>query len=257
MTSTEDAHRPWQERPRPLPRWRRPRVLVPTAALALLLIATGVDGAALQYTESRTAAAFQEATGTAQAPAVHVRGFPVLTQLADGTLKRVDISARDIPAGAQNPVPITDLDVHLTGLKRGTDARSAHAATATATAFVSYRDLSDALGIDIGPASTDGRVAASMSVPLIGDLQVTAQVTRAEHNSIAFTSVRVSGGQLPASVRALVEKAFQQTIPLENLPRGLTLDGLSTGRGGITANLSGHDVTFTPDSGATETGYVY
>ncbi|MDX6346608.1 MAG: hypothetical protein QOF84_1398 [Streptomyces sp.] len=256
MTSTEDVHGPWQERPRP--RWRRRRVLVPTAALVLLpLIAAGVDYSALKYTEARTAAAFQEATGTAQAPAVHVRGFPVLTQLAGGTLKRVDISARQIPAGSQSPVPISDLDVHLTGLERGTDARSAHAATATATAFVSYRDLSDALGIDIGPASTDGRVAASMSVPLLGELQVTARVTRAEHNGIAFTSVRVSGGQLPASVRQLVEKAFQQTIPLENLPRGLTLDGLSTGHSGITATLSGNDVTFTPDSGADETGYVY
>jgi hypothetical protein len=69
----------------------------------------GIDYSALKYTESRTADAFQEATGTAQAPAVHVRGFPVLTQLAGGTLKRVDISARQIPAGSQSPVPISDL----------------------------------------------------------------------------------------------------------------------------------------------------
>ncbi|MFG3518542.1 LmeA family phospholipid-binding protein [Streptomyces bobili] len=35
---------------------------------------------------------------TPSRPSVHIRGFPVLTQLAGGTLRHVDVTAHDIPA---------------------------------------------------------------------------------------------------------------------------------------------------------------
>lgn len=47
---------------------------------------------------------------TPSAPEVHVRGFPVLTQLASGTLRHVDITAHDIPASdATGPLPVSEL----------------------------------------------------------------------------------------------------------------------------------------------------
>jgi hypothetical protein len=243
MSSTAKIHTP-----RPAPPtawWRRRRVFVPAISLALaVLLAFGADFAAGKYIEYRTAQAFQDATGTPHAPSVHVKGFPVLTQMISGNLKEVDIDARDIPAGDDSLVPISTLDVQLRGLRQGTDADSAHADKATATAFISYSDLSKALGITIGPASTAGRIEASMSVPVLGEFHVTAKVVIAGHNTIAFTDVQVDG-QLPSIVSDPIAKALERTIPLRNVPGGLTLTRFSTGADGLTAVLSGSDVTFT------------
>lgn len=246
MSSTAKIHHLRPEPPRP--RWRRRRLFIPAISLGLaVLLALGADFAAGKYLESRTAAAFQQATGTPDTPSVQVKGFPVLTQMAGGTLKQVDIAARDIPAGDSSPVPISELDVQLSGLKRGTDAGSAHADKATATAFISYRDMSDALGITIGAASTSDHIQASVSVPVLGDFQVTARVVMVGHNTIAFTDVQV-GGQLPSSVSDMFARALERTIPLQNLPSGLNLTRLTTGADGLTATLSGSDVTFTPSA---------
>ncbi|HET6242411.1 MAG TPA: DUF2993 domain-containing protein, partial [Arthrobacter sp.] len=88
------------------------------------LLAVGSDFGVRTYAESQTAHAFQDATGTATPPKVHIRGFPFLTQATRGTVDRVDISAQQIPAGTDNPVPITKLDVDMRKLKRNSDANT-------------------------------------------------------------------------------------------------------------------------------------
>jgi hypothetical protein len=229
----------------PRPWWRRRRVFVPVAGLVLVvLLALGANFAAGAYIEHKTADAFQDATGTPDTPSVHVKGFPVLTQMARGKLKQVDIDARDIPAGDDSLVPISALDVRLSGLERSGDADSAHADKASATAFISYGDLSKALGITIGPSATSGRIEASISVPVLGDFQITVKPAIAGHNTIAFTDVQVDSN-LPSSVSDTLTKALERTIPLQNVPGGLTLTRFSTGTDGLTAVLSGSDVTFT------------
>ncbi|MFJ2647441.1 DUF2993 domain-containing protein [Streptomyces sp. NPDC087420] len=228
--------------------WRRPRVLVPALA-ALPLLAAGADFSALRYVEWRTAQAFQEATGATTTPQVRVQGRPFAPQLARGTLDRVDISA-SVPASADSPVAVSDLDVHMTDLRRNADARTASARSASATAYVTYRDLSDALGVEVAAAPTAGWVVASVDAPLIGEFRVSARVVKGGPASIAFEDVRVESRQLPAAARDLIEGVFRRTVPLRNIPHGLALDRVSSGPSGLTAALSGHDVTFATDGSA-------
>ncbi|MDN3028309.1 LmeA family phospholipid-binding protein [Streptomyces sp. S.PB5] len=54
--------------------------------------------------------------GTPQRPSVDVRGFPVLTQLASGTLRHVDITAEDIPAHGTS---VPDHPGHRAGAGQG------------------------------------------------------------------------------------------------------------------------------------------
>ncbi|MFB7609787.1 LmeA family phospholipid-binding protein [Streptomyces gardneri] len=57
-----------------------------------------VDRVAASRVDCRTAEAFQHGLGTPARPSDVVRGFPVLSQLASGALRHVDITAQDIPA---------------------------------------------------------------------------------------------------------------------------------------------------------------
>jgi len=242
-TTAETAPETPETRRRPRRIRRRGRVLI-AALAAIPLLGLGSDYGVRVYAESQTAQAFQDATGAATAPEVHIRGFPFLTQIARGTLDQVDISAKQIPAGTDSPVPISKLDAHMTKLKRSSDANTAHAGSATATAFISYQDLTSALGLDVKEGSAPGQITATLSVPLAGDISVNAELTKGGPTTIAFKVLGISADNLPESLRNSINKTFQKKIPLQNLPQGLTLDRISTESSGISVKLSGHDVTF-------------
>ncbi|WP_406340960.1 DUF2993 domain-containing protein [Streptomyces sp. NBC_00648] len=230
--------------------WRKYAV----AVVVLAGLSVAGDRAAAAWTEHRTADAFQKAQGLKAAPHVEVHGFPVLTQLAGGTLDRVDIEASDIPAGRDGGrLPITTLNVELDRLRRSSDATEAHAASAKATAFVSYQDLSAALGVEIGysqdSTKSEPRVAATASLPLVGKATASARVDVAGDHALAFRSVKV-GDDLPKAVRTIVTGMLERELKLDGIPDGLALKSLTTTPDGLTATLSGEDVTFRTDDRA-------
>ncbi|MDR6979973.1 hypothetical protein J2X68_006711 [Streptomyces sp. 3330] len=224
------------------------------ALLALVLIPVTVDRLVAARVESRTAKAFQEGMGTPARPEVHVRGFPVLTQAASGTLRRVDITARDIPAdGSARPLPLSELDLRLDGLTRSDDGSEARARSAAATARLSYRDVSDALGPEVSRGEGPGRISAELLLPLGGGrVTVTTTVSAASGNRIAFDDFQVEGGALPAAGEALLDRAFEQPIPLRNIPEGLTLRSVTTTATGLEARFTGRSVTFRPGQASQE-----
>lgn len=230
--------------------WRKYAV----AAVVLAGLGVAGDRAAAAWTEHRTADAFQKAQGLKSAPHVEVHGFPVLTQLAGGTLDRVDIEASDIPAGRDGGrLPITTLNVELDRLRRSADASEAHAASAKATAFVSYQDLSKALGFEIGysrdSTKAEPRVAATTTLPLVGKVGASARVEVAGDRALALRSVKV-GDDLPKAMRTLVTGMLERELKLDGIPDGLALKSLTTTADGLTATLSGEDVTFRTDARA-------
>ncbi|MFE7649808.1 LmeA family phospholipid-binding protein [Streptomyces phaeoluteigriseus] len=159
---------------------------------------------------------------TPRRPSVLVSGFPVLTQLAGGRLRHVDIAAADIPAhGTTRPLPVTRLTVGLDGLKTSGSADEAHARSAQATAFLSYEDVSGVLGLEISPGHEPGRVDAPVSLPLAGEVSVSSAVSATGGNRIAFTDVRVTQGELIPSARALLAEALEEPVPLHTIPDGL------------------------------------
>ncbi|MEU9348122.1 DUF2993 domain-containing protein [Streptomyces sp. NPDC048278] len=243
--------------PRP-PRRRRLGFAV-GALVALALVPLAADRFVAVRIESRTAKAFQEGMRTPLPPEVHVRGFPVLTQAASGTLRRVDITAHDIPAdGSDRPLPVTELSLRLDGLTKSDDDSEARAKSAEATARLSYPDLSDSLGLEVSQGDRPGRVSAVVPLPFGDQVTVTTSVTAATGNSIVFRDFKVTGGALPDVGSRLLDKVLAQPIRLRNIPSGLKLRSLTSTADGLTAGFSGSSVTFraegTSQDGASRSG---
>lgn len=233
----------------PPTRTGRRMIIAAASLLALLVGGLSVDRIAAARAESRTAKGFQDGMGTADRPSVHVRGFPVLNQLAAGSLDHVDLTAHGIPAdGTTRPLPVTRLTVGMDGLKTSGSTDEAHADGVTATAFLSYADVSSALGVQVSQGDEPGRVDATASLPLVGDVTVSAAVSAAGGNRIAFTDVRAEQGEVLPPLKSLLDKALDEPIPLQNVPEGLGLRSVTTTEGGIDARFTGRSVTFRPDS---------
>ncbi|MBO4254199.1 LmeA family phospholipid-binding protein [Streptomyces griseorubiginosus] len=233
----------------PPTRTRRRLILVAASLAALLIGAVAVDRAAAAHAESRTAKAFQDGMGTADRPSVHVSGFPVLPQLAEGRLNHVDLTAHDIPAnGTTRPLPVTKLTVGMDGLKTSGSAGEAHARSVRATARLSYADVSNALGLEVSQGDEPGRIDATAGLPLVGDVTVSVTVSAAGGNRIAFTDVRAEQGELLPPLKSLLDKALDEPIPLRNVPAGLHLRSVTATKDGIDARFTGRAVTFRPDS---------
>ncbi|WP_308406689.1 DUF2993 domain-containing protein [Streptomyces sp. AC555_RSS877] len=99
----------------------RTNVIAAAALLTLAFLVASADRLTTAWVEARTAKAFQEGMDIPLPPEVHVRGFPVLTQLVDGTLSHVDITAHDIPAqGTGRPLPVTELALRLDDVRNPT-----------------------------------------------------------------------------------------------------------------------------------------
>ncbi|MFE2271918.1 DUF2993 domain-containing protein [Streptomyces lavendulae] len=190
--------------------------------------------------------------GTAERPSVHVRGFPVLPQLAEGSLSHVDLTAHDIPAdGSTRPLPVTKLSVGLDGLRAAGSADESHARRVEATAFLAYEDVSAALGVSLSRGDEPGRIVATASLPLAGDVTVSAAVSAAKGDRMAFTDVRTIQGELIPPLKALLGKALEDPVPLENAPEGLRLRSVTATENGIDARVTGRSVTFRPRSSYT------
>ncbi|MEU3334656.1 DUF2993 domain-containing protein [Streptomyces sp. NPDC006668] len=228
---------------------RRRLIIVAASLVALLTGAVAVDRIAAARAESRTAEAFQDGMGTADRPSVHVSGFPVLTQLTEGRLNHVDLTAHDIPAnGTTRPLPVTKLTVGMDGLKTSGSADEAHARSVRATAHLSYADVSSALGVEVSRGDESGRVDATARVPLVGDVTVSVAVSAASGDRIAFTDVRAEQGELLPPLKSLLDRALDEPIPLRNVPAGLHLRSVTATEDGIDARFTGRSVTFRPES---------
>ncbi|MBK3576178.1 DUF2993 domain-containing protein [Streptomyces sp. MBT65] len=224
---------------------RRPVAVAVGALIALLLVPLAVDRFARERVESRTAEAFQEGMRTPSAPAVHVRGFPVLTQLMSGTLRHVDITAHDIPASeATGPLPVSELSLRLAELRKSDDDTEALARSAEATALLSYPDLSDTLGWEISRGTRPDQVRASVPLPTGDAVAVTATVSVPSGNRIAFKDFRVTGGLLPGVGGAALGRVFERPIQLRNIPQGLRLRSVTSTESGLVARLTGESVAF-------------
>ncbi|MFE0250161.1 DUF2993 domain-containing protein [Streptomyces sp. NPDC059010] len=246
---TDQSYEPCEPyEPRPHRRFRRPAVVAAAAVLILVVAPVAADRFAASRVESDTAKAFQEGMGTPLPPEVHVRGFPVLTQLASDSLGHVDITAHDIPArGTTRPLPVSELDLRLNGLTKSDDDSEAKARSAKATALLSYTDISDTLGLEFSQGSDPGQVGARIPMPFGDTVAVRATVSAASGNRIAFKDFEVTGGLLPHAGQRVLDKVFAEPIQLQNIPDGLTLRSVTTTADGLTARFSGESVTFRPD----------
>ncbi|MEV6541812.1 LmeA family phospholipid-binding protein [Streptomyces sp. NPDC051665] len=168
--------------------------------------------------------------------------------MAAGTLRRVDITAHDIPASdTTGPLPVSELSLRLKELRKSDDESEALARSAEATALLSYPDLSAALGPEISRGTRPDQVRASVLLPTGDDVIVAATVSVLSGNRIAFKDFQVTGGPLPEVGRVALGKVFERPIQLRTIPQGLHLRSVTTTESGLIARLSGESVTFRSD----------
>ncbi|MFE7278270.1 LmeA family phospholipid-binding protein [Streptomyces sp. NPDC057623] len=150
--------------------------------------------------------------------------------------------------GTTRPLPVSELSLRLDGLTKSVDDSEARARSAEATAFLSYRDVSDTLGLEISQGDRPGQVKAVVLLPFDKEVTVTTTVSVASQNRIVFKDFHVAGGPLPAAGSAVLDKVFQRPVELRNIPDGLRLRSVTTTADGLSAHFSGRSVTFRSES---------
>ena len=220
-------------------------LLIVVAVVAVLLVA--VDRIGNYVAEQVAANTIKTSQDLPSKPDVDIGGFPFLTQLISRDFDTVTITAHGVPIDQNRDVlDLSKVTVTLHHVTAPTDLSSVHADTATATAVVSYAELSKRLGVDVSYAG-DGRVKASKTVT-IGDNSLNLQLSAAPviaDGALSFTKTAVNGlGSLSGQLPDVVQQIFQAKFSLQNFPFGVRVQSLRVTDAGIELTLTGSDLTY-------------
>ena len=228
---------PGGPRPRRRRRRRRWTMVVFGVIVVLILLVIG-DRVALAVAENDMADQFVS-NGLPVKPSVTIEGFPFLTQLAARDLRKVDISASNIPAG---PVTITSATGTLNGLHFNSSFNSATVDHMTVTIFVSFAALAGAGGLGnvanltITPAGPNLLKITGSLGGVLSDTEE-AKITQSGPQQISVQAVN-NGGALSGVLSQFGSYTF-------NLPKGVPASLRITG---LTLNAQGLTATATADN---------
>jgi hypothetical protein len=230
------------------------RWLVVLVVFAVLLVAA--DRVALIVAERAAARTVQSAQHLDRTPTVSIAGFPFLTQLVAGRFAKVTASASELTVGDKGrTVRIAKVSADLHGVHVPSDLSSVRAETATASAVLTYPDLSATLGTPLayGGASPDGvgRITAHRSVSVAGQQlsgSATAEV-KITDGALTFVSPLISvdgagSSTVPQPLTDALTAVFGEPVALTHLPFGLTVRSVRADAGGLRIDLAGSDLTF-------------
>lgn len=220
--------------------------------LVLLLIAVGIDQGARLITQSAAANRFQSSEHLASKPAIHVMGFPFLTQLARRRFDHVRVSADGLVLSqSSSSLRITSLTADLYGLSVASDLSSAVTRSGTGSALISYPDLSRYAGVTVSYAGAGqggrGRVRAGKTISVLGQSisgTITAVPAVSGQNEISFDDPQLNVGG--AAVPQAITDQFNGLLPplsLRRLPNGLVVREVAAQPDGVLVTLVANDVT--------------
>jgi hypothetical protein len=113
----------------------------------------------------------------------------------------VRVSYSHEPAdGSDRPLPVTKLALRMDGLTKSDDDSEARARSAEATVFLSYADLSDALGPGTDPGlrfRPDPRLLTTLGF----EVTATTTVSATSGNRVTFQGLQGRGPRRPARGR--------------------------------------------------------
>lgn len=220
-------------------------VVVVLVLVGLLVVA---DRVAVAVAESAAATTLQRSQNLPQRPSVSIGGFPFLTQLATGDYSSVTVRATDVPIrSGSTQLTITRLDVQLRDVHVNRSFTEARSTSSSATALITYADLSSLLHAKVAYAG-GGRVRAAGSVDVAGvavDGSATAGVAVAGQ-TLHFTDVRVDVGgvTVPDALTNYLDQLLAAPVPLSGLPFGVRVTGVAAGASGVTIALTAPGLTF-------------
>jgi hypothetical protein len=108
--------------------------------------------------------------------------------------------------GSDRPLPVTELALRMDGLTKSDDDSEARARSAEATVFLSYADLSDALGLELTRGYGSDRIRARVLTTLGFEVTATTTVSAASGNRITFQGLQGRGPRRPARGRREVAR---------------------------------------------------
>jgi hypothetical protein len=222
------------------------RLLIGVLVLIGLLVAA--DRIGVVVAEHAVAKTVQHSQHLAHEPDVDIAGFPFLTQLIAGSFGKITLHDHDvIAAQGKRRLRLTTVTVTLHDVSVARDLHSATAAHTTATALVSYADLSAALGVTARYAG-DGRVRTHASTTVLGQKFGGTVTVRpvARDGRLAFDSahVTVGGVSLPDAASQALADVFGAPLSLAGMPYGLSVRSVSAASGGVTLGLTARNLTF-------------
>jgi hypothetical protein len=220
----------------------------------LLGLLVAADRVGLAVAERQVAAELQRTAGLGSRPEVDVHGVPFLTQALTGRYERVDVVARDVPAGEVRgaPVVLPRLSATLRGARLPlSDAVSG----AVASLPVDRVDARAVLPFDV---VRQGSEVADLEVAAEGErlrLRGTVRVFGEELAGSALSRLSVDDGQVVVTAESfdlgagiadrLVTRAlagrFDARLSLGALPYGLQVDGVTVQDDGLALTAGADD----------------
>ncbi|MFZ0164098.1 MAG: DUF2993 domain-containing protein, partial [Trebonia sp.] len=225
-------------------RRRRWTMVVFGVIVVLILLVIG-DRVALAVAENDMADQFVS-NGLPVKPSVTIEGFPFLTQLAARDLRKVDISASNIPAG---PVTITSATGTLNGLHFNSSFNSATVDHMTVTIFVSFAALAGAGGLGnvanltITPAGPNLLKITGSLGGVLSDTEE-AKITQSGPQQISVQAVN-NGGALSGVLSQFGSYTFN--LP-KGVPASLRITGLTLNAQGLTATAAADNAKLSQSS---------
>jgi hypothetical protein len=209
--------------------------MVVFGVIVLLILLVIGDRVALAVAENDMADQFVS-NGLPVKPSVTIEGFPFLTQLVARDLRKVDISASNIPAG---PVTITSATGTLNGLHFNSSFNSATVDHMTVRIFVSFAALAGAGGLGnvanltITPAGPNLLKITGSLGGVLSDTEE-AKITQSGPQQISVQAVN-NGGALSGVLSQFGSYTFN--LP-KGVPASLRITGLSLNAQGLTATAA-------------------
>ena len=220
----------------------------------VLAILGGIGFAADRYAAhvaaGEIATAVQTDAKLARKPHVTIKGFPFLTQVANGKYKHIDVTATDVfqqgePQGSVLKLDIAGARIPFSKALQG-DVRTVPVREVTGTVAVPFSDLlavADIPGLKIVSASPGGNQIKVSEVVGAGPTSVTALVTAGvtvRGGSLVVSALDVTqanGKPVPAAVRQQVLARAVLSVKLPGLPTGVQMTGVSLTADGLLVAL--------------------
>lgn len=223
--------------PRRRRRWPLILIMVLVVLAALLVIA---DRVAVHFADNEFATQIQK-QGFSSKPDVSIQGFPFLTQLAARDFKDVHITANGEKAG---PVTIDDVNATMKDIKLTSGFNSGTVSSIDGTGLITFGSLAKAGSSAAGVAdlkiarisNDEAKITADVAGIFSG-----SGVARVTQSGDKIHVKLISAGGLPTS---LLGGLGNFTIPLPNLPMGMTLQSVTLTSQGALVHITGHNIAF-------------
>lgn len=204
----------------------------------------------------------QRSGGSTSRPEVDVHGVPFLTQALAGRYDRIDVVARDVPAGevAGEPVEVSRLTATLRGARVPLEDALSGGVTSVPVDRVDARVLlpfsvlqrrTDVVDLTVAPEGDRLRLRGSVEV--FGRQVAASALSRltTEDGAVVVTAESVDVGNDVANdlVGRALEGRFDLRVPMGGLPYGLEVQGVRVQPDGLSVTAQATDtVLSTPAS---------